>query len=346
MALPVFKSSANNGSPVSSATQSVTVPSAALAPAAGDVILLATGSATGPGTTVTFPAGFVELTPTPGAPGYQSRVAWKTSDGTEGGLVLTITATGASKRTLLVAIYSGVSATPIAAQASAAQASSSTIHTTPALTTSAADQLEVAVAMDATGAGATQMTAWTFPAPLIKRTTVITSAAAGASSLSLADSDTNPNAVGAALGGRAATSDAIAVGTTWTVLLAPGTVGAAPLTATLAITPTSGTVPLAVTATASTTGGTGTAKSYAWVWGDGATTAAQAGVSATHSYTTAGAYTVTVTVTASGSTAATATASVQANAAVTQFLYVRSGTTLVRARLGMRTGTTVTYLSP
>ena len=346
MALPVFKSSANNGSPVSSATQSVTVPSAALAPAAGDVILLVTGAATGTGATVTWPAGFVELTPTPGAPGYSSHVAWKTSDGTEGGTVLTITVTSASKRSLIAAIYSGVSGTPIAAQASAIQSSSSTIHTTPALTTSAVDQLEVAVAMDATGAGATQMTAWTFPAPLTKRATVITSAAAGASSLSVADSGTNPNAAGAALGGRAATSDAIAVGTTWTVLLAPGTVGAAALTATLAVTPTSGTIPLAVTATASTAGGTGTANSYAFAWGDGATTAAQAGASATHSYTTAGAYTVTVTVTASGSSAATATAAVQANAAVAQFLYVRVGTTLVRGRLGMRTGTTITYLSP
>ena len=346
MALPVFKSTANNGSPVSSVTQTVTVPTAALAPATGDVILLVTASANGPTVTVTWPAGFVELTPTPGAPGYSSHVAWKTSDGTEGGTVLTVTASSAAKRTVIVAVYSGVAGTPIAAQASVAQASSSTIHTTPALTTSAADQLEVAVAMDATGAGATQTTAWTFPAPLIKRATVITTVAAGASSLSVADSDTTPNATGAALGGRAATSDAIAVGTTWTVLLAPGTVGAAPLTATLAVTPTSGTVPFTVTATAGTAGGTGTAKTYAWAWGDGATTVAGAAASVTHSYTTAGTYTATVTVTASGSTAATATAAVQANAAVAQFLYVRVGTTLVRARLGMRTGATITYLSP
>ena len=345
MALPVFKSSADNGSPVSSVTQSVTVPAAALAPATGDLLLLVTASATGPGTTVTWPAGFTELTPTPGAAGYQSRVAWKTSDGTEGGTVLTITATNPSKRTLLVAVYGGVAGTPIAAQASAAQASSSLTHTTPALTTSAADQLEVAVVMDATGGGATQTTTWTFPAPLIKRDTVITTVAAGASSLSLADSGTTPNAAGAALGGRAATSDVVAVGTTWTVLLAPGTVGAAPLTATLAVTPTSGTIPFTVTATCTATGGAVT-KTYAWAWGDGATTVAGAAASATHSYTTAGAYTATVTVTASGSTAATATAAVQANAAVAQFLYVRVGTTLVRARLGMRTGTTVTYLSP
>ena len=133
-------------------------------------------------------------------------------------------------------------------------------------------------------------------------------------------------------------------------LLETDTVTAAPvsaLAATLTATPSSGTVPFTVTATAGTTGGTGTAKSYAWAWGDGATTVAGAAASATHSYTTAGTYTATVTVTASGSTAATATASVQANAATgTQYLYMRSGATLVRARLGMRTGTTVTYLSP
>ena len=121
---------------------------------------------------------------------------------------------------------------------------------------------------------------------------------------------------------------------------------ASALAATLAATPSSGTVPFTVTATASTTGGTGTAKTYAWAWGDGATTVAGAAASVTHSYTTAGTYTVTVTVTATGSTAATATAPVQANVAGAQILYMRSGTTLVPARLGMRTGTTVTYLSP
>ena len=40
------------------------------------------------------------------------------------------------------------------------------------------------------------------------------------------------------------------------------------------------------------------------------------------------------------------TLAVALTATTLQVLYMRSGTTLVRARLGMRTGTTVTYLSP
>lgn len=72
---------------------------------------------------------------------------------------------------------------------------------------------------------------------------------------------------------------------------------ATPLSASLAVSPTSGTVPFTVTATASTSGGSGAAKTYAFNWGDGATTAAQASPTATHQYTTAGSFTVTTTVT-------------------------------------------------
>ena len=79
------------------------------------------------------------------------------------------------------------------------------------------------------------------------------------------------------------------------------TVGAAlsvtstPLTATLALVPSSGVIPFTVTATCTATGG-GATKSYAWTWGDGATTPASASASATHLVTSSGLYTVTCTV--------------------------------------------------
>lgn len=69
-----------------------------------------------------------------------------------------------------------------------------------------------------------------------------------------------------------------------------------PLTASLSVSPTTGTVPFTVTGTASASGGTGTAKTYAFAWGDGGTTPTQSSNVATHQYTTAGTYTVTVTV--------------------------------------------------
>jgi len=78
-----------------------------------------------------------------------------------------------------------------------------------------------------------------------------------------------------------------------------GTGGTAPLTASVTVSPTSGTVPFTVTATASSAGGSGTTKTYAFNWGDGSSTAAQSSATATHQYTSAGTYTVTVTVTGS-----------------------------------------------
>ena len=79
------------------------------------------------------------------------------------------------------------------------------------------------------------------------------------------------------------------------------TVGAAlsvtstPLTATLALAPSSGIIPFTVTATCTATGG-GATKSYAWTWGDGTTTAAGPSNVATHLVTSSGIYTTSCTV--------------------------------------------------
>ena len=79
--------------------------------------------------------------------------------------------------------------------------------------------------------------------------------------------------------------------------LRPGAT-ALPLTATVSVVPSSGTVPFTVTSTATTDGGTGTAISYTWNWGDGtAPTGPQPSATANHSYTVAGSYTVTLTAT-------------------------------------------------
>ena len=84
-------------------------------------------------------------------------------------------------------------------------------------------------------------------------------------------------------------------------LVETDTVGAAlsitstPLTATLALVPTSGIIPFTVTATCTATGG-GATKSYAWTWGDGTTTAAGPSNVATHLVTSSGIYTTSCTV--------------------------------------------------
>ena len=84
-------------------------------------------------------------------------------------------------------------------------------------------------------------------------------------------------------------------------LVETDTVGAAlsvtstPLTATLALVPSSGVIPFTVTATCTATGG-GATKSYAWTWGDGTTTAAGPSNVATHLVTSSGIYTTSCTV--------------------------------------------------
>jgi PKD repeat protein len=94
-----------------------------------------------------------------------------------------------------------------------------------------------------------------------------------------------------------------------------GTASSAPL-ATLAVSPSSGQAPLAVTADASgSTQGTHPIASYNFLWGDGTSTGAQAAATGSHTYTTAGTYTVTVTVTDTAGLTSTATTSVTVRAA-------------------------------
>ncbi len=85
-----------------------------------------------------------------------------------------------------------------------------------------------------------------------------------------------------------------------------------PPAAALAVTPGSGTAPLAVTADASASSDTDATpiSSYGFDFGDGTTVGPQAGATASHTYPSAGTYTVTVTVTDSAGQASQATASV------------------------------------
>ncbi len=83
-------------------------------------------------------------------------------------------------------------------------------------------------------------------------------------------------------------------------------------TAALAVTPTSGTAPLAVTADASaSTAGSSPISSYSFNFGDGTTVGPQAGATASHTYQNQGTYTVTVIVTDGNNLTGTATQTVR-----------------------------------
>lgn len=88
-----------------------------------------------------------------------------------------------------------------------------------------------------------------------------------------------------------------------------------PPTASLSVSPSTGTAPLDVTADASpSTDPQGQALTYGFAWGDGATTAASTTSTATHTYAVAGSYTVTVTVTNASGLTGTAQRSVTVTA--------------------------------
>jgi parallel beta-helix repeat protein len=94
-------------------------------------------------------------------------------------------------------------------------------------------------------------------------------------------------------------------------------------TAKLAVSPATGSTPLAVTADASaSTPGTVPISSYSFDFGDGTTIGPQPGAVATHTYTTAGAYTVTVTVTDANGLTSTTTQSVTVQQGPTAHLTV------------------------
>ena len=87
-------------------------------------------------------------------------------------------------------------------------------------------------------------------------------------------------------------------------------------TGALAVTPTSGTAPLAVTADASgSTAGSSPISSYSFSFGDGTTAGPQATATASHTYQSAGTYTVRVTVTDGTNLTGTATQTVTVNPA-------------------------------
>ena len=89
-----------------------------------------------------------------------------------------------------------------------------------------------------------------------------------------------------------------------------------PPTARLSVTPTSGTVPLPVTADASgSSDPQGQSLSYRFDFGDGSVVGPQSGATASHTYQSAGGYQVTVTVTDSGGLSSSATSTVAANPA-------------------------------
>jgi parallel beta-helix repeat protein len=86
-------------------------------------------------------------------------------------------------------------------------------------------------------------------------------------------------------------------------------------TAALAVTPASGTAPLAVTADASgSTAGSSPIGSYSFNFGDGTTAGPQASATASHTYQNPGSYTLTVTVTDGNNLTSTATQTVTVSA--------------------------------
>lgn len=174
----------------------------------------------------TFPEGF--LTSGEGATfsGHGSHIARRQAAAGDAGTTLTVTSTSTGHKALgLVVLADARTPNSYDGATFAIRTTGSVNYVTPALASIAADCIELAIACDSQAAGAsTQL--WTVPAGFTKALQVTFppgTTAGGNSSLVVAKADATSPA-GSAGGTRTLTSDDGALGSMWTVWIAPAAV--------------------------------------------------------------------------------------------------------------------------
>lgn len=151
--------------------------------------------------------------------GHMSQLWWRIAEAGDLGATITVTpSTGSIRQVLLLGRVRGaLAANPITSAANTSTAA--TTKTTPALGSVGASSREIGVVWDSRGAATPQTATWTAPAGHTRRGQAFTTSGSGASSGAWGDSDAT---VSGTIGSRAWTADQSALGSAWTLAIAPG----------------------------------------------------------------------------------------------------------------------------
>ncbi|WP_329114471.1 hypothetical protein [Streptomyces sp. NBC_01353] len=151
--------------------------------------------------------------------GHMSQLWWRIAEASDLGAVVTVTpSTGSIRQVLLIGRVRGVLASsPVTAATNTSAAA--TTKTTPSLGSVGAASREVGVVWDSRGATSPNTSAWTAPGSHTRRGQAFTTAGSGSCSGTWGDSDST---VAGAIGSRVWTADQSALGSAWTLAIAPG----------------------------------------------------------------------------------------------------------------------------
>jgi hypothetical protein len=151
--------------------------------------------------------------------GHMSQLWWRIAEAGDLGATITVTpSTGNIRQVLLLGRVRGALASAPVTAASNTSAAATT-KTTPSLGSVGASSREIGVVWDSRGAATPQTAAWTAPAGHTRRGQAFTTSGSGACSGAWGDSDTT---VSGTVGSRVWTADQSALGSAWTLAVAPG----------------------------------------------------------------------------------------------------------------------------
>ncbi|WP_412079030.1 hypothetical protein ACLF6K_37435 [Streptomyces xanthophaeus] len=150
--------------------------------------------------------------------GHMSQIWWRIAEAGDLGALVTVTpSTGNIRQVLLLGKVTGaLASSPVAAASNTSAAA--TTKTTPSLGSVGASSREIGVVWDSRGATSPNTSAWTAPAGHTRRGQAFTTAGSGSCSGAWGDSDAT---VSGTIGSRVWTADASALGSAWTLAIAP-----------------------------------------------------------------------------------------------------------------------------
>ncbi|MEU6294839.1 hypothetical protein [Streptomyces erythrochromogenes] len=203
----------------SSSSAAATIPNDGTV-AAGDLLLAACVMPSGSRTfSISGGAGAWASLGTAMQSGHMSQLWWRIAEAGDLGATITVTPnTGNIRQVLLLGRVRGALASnPVTAASNTSTAA--TTKTTPSLGSVGASSREIGVVWDSRGAATPQTAAWTAPAGHTRRAQAFTTSGSGACSAAWGDSDTT---VSGTIGSRVWTADQSALGSAWTLAVAPG----------------------------------------------------------------------------------------------------------------------------